>query len=76
MASPSHEDNMFNIQRQMVRNQKDLSDYLADLGSWEDEMKKKEQDLLKKKSNEPEASVLNSCLFIAHFSKVGRHNKI
>ena len=54
MALSSHEDRMLGIQRQMMRNQQDMQDYLADLGKREDEIKTKEQELLKKKSGEPQ----------------------
>ncbi|KAL8612487.1 hypothetical protein ACOMHN_053741 [Nucella lapillus] len=54
MAVSQHEDKMIGLHHQLRRNQQDLQDYLADLGSWEDDMKKKEQELLDKKSNEPQ----------------------
>ena len=54
MAVSPHEEKMIGIQRQLRQNQQDLQDFLFDLGSWEDEMKRKEQELRKEKSDEPQ----------------------
>ncbi|KAK7101607.1 RNA polymerase II-associated protein 3-like [Littorina saxatilis] len=54
MAVSPHEEKMVNLQHQMRQNQTDLQEFIADLGNWEDEMKTKEQDLKKKKTDGPE----------------------
>nr|KAG5704305.1 hypothetical protein BaRGS_012614 [Batillaria attramentaria] len=45
---------MIGLQYQMRENQKELQDFLSDLGSWEDEMKHKEAELKKKPDNKPQ----------------------
>ncbi|KAK7493584.1 hypothetical protein BaRGS_00015096 [Batillaria attramentaria] len=48
------EEKMIGLQYQMRENQKELQDFLSDLGSWEDEMKHKEAELKKKPDNKPQ----------------------
>ena len=38
----AHEEKMINLRTQMTHNQSELTDYLKDLGSWENDIKKKE----------------------------------
>ena len=40
-----HEEKMWNLQTQLRQNQSELTDYLADLDSWEGDIKKKEEQL-------------------------------
>ena len=67
MAVSPHEEKMIGIQRQLRQNQQDLQDFLFDLGSWEDEMKRKEQELRKEKSDEPQVWHLKCIVFSNHY---------
>ena len=51
MASTDHEMKMFNLQQQVRQNQGELEEYLKDMNNWEEEVKKKESDVLKQKPN-------------------------
>ena len=67
MAVSPHEEKMIGIQRQLRQNQQDLQDFLFDLGSWEDEMKRKEQELRKEKSDEPQVWHLKCIVLSNHY---------
>ena len=67
MAVSPHEEKMIGIQRQLRQNQQDLQDFLFDLGSWEDEMKRKEQEVRKEKSAEPQVWHLKCIVFSNHY---------
>lgn len=54
MAVSKHEEKMIGLQHQLRQNQQDLQDFLSDLGNWEDEMKRNEEELRNKKSDEPQ----------------------
>lgn len=47
-----HQDKMLNLQYQMRQNNEDLSSFLKDLDSWEDEMKQVESKLKEQKPAE------------------------
>ncbi|CAC5411721.1 unnamed protein product [Mytilus coruscus] len=51
MASTDHEMKMFNLQQQVRQNQGELEEYLKEMNNWEEEVKRKESDVLKQKPN-------------------------
>jgi len=49
MAISEHEIKMMNLQQQVRQNQVELEDFVKEMSSWEEEVKKKESDVLKQK---------------------------
>jgi hypothetical protein len=49
MAISEHEIKMMNLQKQVRQNQVELQDFVKEMNSWEEEVKKKESDVLKQK---------------------------
>lgn len=49
MAISEHEIKMMNLQQQVRQNQVELQDFVKEMNSWEEEVKKKESDVLKQK---------------------------
>jgi hypothetical protein len=57
----THEDKLIGTLRQVQLNQQEHQGFAFDLDSWADEMKKKEEQMLKKKSGETEVGSDNYC---------------
>lgn len=71
MASTDHEMKMFNLQQQVRQNQGELEEYLKDMNNWEEEVKKKESDVLKQKPNKVmEMPPVRNCMFKKKKKKV------
>ena len=53
MEISDHEMKMFSLQQQVRQNQSELEDFVKEMTSWEEEVKKKETDIMKQKPEKP-----------------------
>lgn len=71
MASTDHEMKMFNLQQQVRQNQGELEEYLKEMNNWEEEVKRKESDVLKQKPNKAmDIPPVRNCMFKKKKKKV------
>ena len=49
---------LMQMQRQMKRNNEDIQDFLKDMDSWETDIKKKDEDLKKKRSGDTQVVII------------------
>lgn len=71
MAVSEHEIKMMNLQQQVRQNQLDLEDFVKEMNSWEEEVKKKESAVLKQNSKQSsDLPPVRNCMFKKKKKKV------
>lgn len=71
MAISEHEIKMMNLQQQVRQNQVELQDFVKEMNSWEEEVKKKESDVLKQKPKQSQdLPPVRNCMFKKKKKKV------